>query len=72
MSNYEDFNLDLNKVSSKKKGKGKGWTTILYTPDIYNASKKLCTKTYKKGKGCNGTYTKIGPCNRTYVKREDI
>lgn len=64
MSNYEDFNLDLNKVSSKKKAKG--WTWTKYTPDIYNASKKYCAKTYKKGNGCNGTYTKIGPCNRTY------
>ena len=62
MSNYEDFNLDLNKVSSKKRGKGKGWTTIWYTKDIYDASKKLCAKAYKKGNDCNGTCTKIGPC----------
>ncbi|GAA0237103.1 hypothetical protein [Metaclostridioides mangenotii] len=75
MSKYDDFNLDLNKVESNAVAKSGATDAITFSVNycgtIVNASKKLCSKTAKKGNGCHETYTKIGPCNRTYGIKQD-
>lgn len=68
MSKYDDFNLDLSKVTYNEKDSTAKAGSSIECQIITNISKislKVCSKT-TEGKGCDPSYTKISPCNRTY------